>query len=105
MTCPSNICLDLSLRSDTDEQHHDNIWRLSFLSSNGPFTIGDSVMKNNIISTMVARNLLTLKDSRILSKRSDELAFKTLWLSVFIVLALFPIWANAYLLKLAQLNH
>ncbi|KAM1810705.1 hypothetical protein COP2_028046 [Malus domestica] len=74
MTCPSNICLDLSLRSDTDEQRQDNIWRPSFLSSNGPLTIGDSVMKNNITATVVARNLLTPKDNMIISKRSDESA-------------------------------
>ena len=74
MACPSNICLDLSLRSDTDEQHQDNIWRPSFLSSNGPLTVGDSVMKNDITATVVAKNLLTPKDNRILSKRSDELA-------------------------------
>ncbi|KAM1331969.1 hypothetical protein TB1_043624 [Malus domestica] len=74
MTCPSNICLDLSLRSDIDEQRHDNIWHMSFLSSNCPLTVGDSVMKNNITATVVARNFLTPKDNRILSKRSDELA-------------------------------
>ncbi|KAM1408898.1 hypothetical protein ACFX2I_009361 [Malus domestica] len=37
-------------------------------------TIGDFVMKNDITATVVARNLLTPKDNRILSKRSDELA-------------------------------
>ena len=74
MACPSNICLDLSLKSDTDEQRQDNIWRPSFLSSNGPLTVGDSVMKNNITATVVARNLLTPKDNRILSNRSDEAA-------------------------------
>ena len=74
MTCPSNICLDLSIMSDTDEQRQDNIWRTSFLSSNGPLTVEDFVMKNNITATVVARNLLTPKDNRILSKRSDELA-------------------------------
>ena len=68
----SNICLDLSLRIDTDEQRQDNIWRPSFLSSNGPLTVGDSVMKDNITATVVARNLLTPKDNRILSNRSDE---------------------------------
>ncbi|KAM1276209.1 hypothetical protein ACFX2J_028505 [Malus domestica] len=74
MAYPSNICLDLSLRSDTDEQRQDNIWRPSFLSSNGPLTIVDSVMKNNITATIVARNFLTPKDNRIISKRSDESA-------------------------------
>ncbi|KAM1784518.1 hypothetical protein ACFX12_037524 [Malus domestica] len=74
MACPSNICLDLSLRSDTNEHRHDNIWRPSFLSSNGPLIVGDSVMKNNITATVIARNLLTPKDNIILSKRSDESA-------------------------------
>ncbi|KAM0997687.1 hypothetical protein ACFX2C_007543 [Malus domestica] len=74
MACPSTICLDLSLMSDINEQRQDNIWHSSFLSSNGPLTIGDSVMKNNITATVVARNLLTPKDNRILLKRSNELA-------------------------------
>ena len=74
MACPSNICLDLSLRSDTDEQRQDNIWRPSFSTSNGPLTVGASVMQNNITATVVARNLLTPKDNRILSNRSDEAA-------------------------------
>ncbi|RXI04715.1 hypothetical protein DVH24_038989 [Malus domestica] len=60
--------------SDTDEQRHDNIWRPSFLSSNGPLTVGDSVMKNNITATVVARNLLTPRDNKILSERSEESA-------------------------------
>ncbi|KAM2114848.1 hypothetical protein ACFX1Q_023341 [Malus domestica] len=47
---------------------------MSFLSSNDHLTVGDSMMKNNITATMVARNLLTPKDNRILSKWSDELA-------------------------------
>ncbi|KAM2739674.1 hypothetical protein EV2_033767 [Malus domestica] len=76
MTCPSNICLDLSLRSDTDEQRQDNIWRPSFLSSNGPLTVGDSMMKNNITATVVARILLTLRDNKILSERSEESAIQ-----------------------------
>ena len=33
-------------------------------------------MKNNIIATVVARNLLTPKDNRILSKRSNEKAIQ-----------------------------
>ncbi|KAM2584880.1 hypothetical protein TB2_045814 [Malus domestica] len=72
MTCPSNICLDLSLRSDKFEQRQDNIWCTFFLSSNGPLTVGDFVMKNNITATVVARNFLTPKDNKIISKWSDE---------------------------------
>ncbi|KAM2424953.1 hypothetical protein ACFX1W_022451 [Malus domestica] len=74
MACPSNICLDLSLMTNTGEPHQDNIWRPSFLSSNGPLTVGDYVMKNDLTATLVARNLLTPKDNKILSNRSDELA-------------------------------
>ncbi|KAM1060601.1 hypothetical protein COP2_025792 [Malus domestica] len=51
----------------------DNIWRPSFLSTTGPLIVGDSVIKNDITATVVARNLLTPKDNMILSKRSDEL--------------------------------
>ncbi|KAM2607059.1 hypothetical protein TB2_035665 [Malus domestica] len=54
----------------------DNIWRPSFVSPTGPLTVGDSVMKNDMTSAVVARNLLTPKDNRLLSKRSDELAVK-----------------------------
>ena len=74
MACLSNICLDLSFRSDTVEQHQDNMWYPSFLFSNGPLTVEDSVMKNNITATVVARNLLTPRDNKILSERSEELA-------------------------------
>ncbi|KAM1885963.1 hypothetical protein ACFX14_038576 [Malus domestica] len=47
---------------------------MSFLSSNGPLTVGDFVKKNNITAIVVVRNLLTPKDNRILSKWSDETA-------------------------------
>ncbi|KAM1610404.1 hypothetical protein ACFXTN_020807 [Malus domestica] len=46
------------------------------LSPTGPLTVGDSVMKNDMTAAVVARNLLTPKDNRLLSKRSDELAVK-----------------------------
>ncbi|KAM1921130.1 hypothetical protein ACFX15_024842 [Malus domestica] len=42
-------------------------------SPNGPLTIRDSVMKNDTTASVMARNLLIPRDSRILSKRSDEL--------------------------------
>ncbi|KAM1050162.1 hypothetical protein ACFX2A_032626 [Malus domestica] len=54
----------------------DNIWRPSFVSPTGPLTVGDSVMKNDMTAAVVARNLLTPKDNRLLSKQSDELAVK-----------------------------
>ena len=52
----------------------DNIRRLFFLFSNGSLMVGDSMIKNDIIATIEARNLFTPKYNRILSKRSDELA-------------------------------
>ncbi|KAM2197662.1 hypothetical protein ACFX1Q_001033 [Malus domestica] len=72
MACLSNICLDLSLKTNTGEPHQDNIWHPFFLSSNDPLTVGDSVMKNDLTATVVARNLLTPMDNKIFSNRSDE---------------------------------
>ncbi|KAM1462714.1 hypothetical protein ACFXTO_047713 [Malus domestica] len=74
MANPSNIFLDMSLSSDTGAPHQGNIWRPSFSSSNGPLTVEDSVMRDATTATVVARNLITLRDNRILSQRSDELA-------------------------------
>ncbi|KAM1420956.1 hypothetical protein ACFX2I_003269 [Malus domestica] len=54
----------------------DNIWHPSFISPTSPLTVGDSVMKNDMTAAVVAQNLVTLKDNRLLSKRSDELAVK-----------------------------
>ncbi|KAM2540132.1 hypothetical protein TB2_025348 [Malus domestica] len=54
----------------------DNIWRPLFLSPTGPLTVGDSVMKNDMTDAVVARNLLTPKDNRLISERSDELVVK-----------------------------
>ncbi|KAB2602468.1 hypothetical protein D8674_003473 [Pyrus ussuriensis x Pyrus communis] len=69
--------------SDTDEPRQDNIWRLSFLSSNGPLTVEDSMVKDEMIATVVARNLLTPRDNTLFSRRSDELAVRdSLTLSV-----------------------
>ncbi|KAM2997270.1 hypothetical protein FF2_043980 [Malus domestica] len=76
MANPSNICLDLSLSSDTSALRQGNIWCSSFLSSNGPLTVEDSVMRDAITATVVARNLITPRDNRILSRRSDELAIQ-----------------------------
>ncbi|KAM1068070.1 hypothetical protein ACFX2A_000067 [Malus domestica] len=53
-----------------------NIWRPSFISPTGPLTVGDSVMKNDMTVAVMARNLVTPKDNRLLSRRSDELAVK-----------------------------
>ncbi|KAM2578193.1 hypothetical protein TB2_003768 [Malus domestica] len=54
----------------------DNIWRTSFLSPTGYLTIGDSVMKNDMTAAVVAGNLLTPKDNKLVSKLSDELGIK-----------------------------
>ncbi|KAM2154202.1 hypothetical protein ACFX1Q_046053 [Malus domestica] len=73
MACPSDRRLDLNVGEDVDMSSPDNIWHPSFLSPTGLLTVGDSVMKNNITVTVVARNLLTPKNNMILFKRSDEL--------------------------------
>ena len=74
MANSSNLSLELSLSSDTGAPRQGNVWRPSFLSSNGLLTGEDSVMQDATTATIVARNLLTPKDSRLLSGRSDELA-------------------------------
>ncbi|KAM1157739.1 hypothetical protein ACFX2B_028073 [Malus domestica] len=73
---PSDCRFDLNFGEEVAMPSQDNIWRPSFLSPTGPLTIGDYVMKNDMIAAAVARNLLTPKDNRLLSKRSDELAVK-----------------------------
>ncbi|CAN6719972.1 unnamed protein product [Malus baccata var. baccata] len=75
MSGPSDRRFDLNLGEETATPSPDNIWRPSFIST-GHFTVGDSVMKNDMIAAVVARNLLTPKDNKLLSKRSDELAVK-----------------------------
>ncbi|CAN6709408.1 unnamed protein product [Malus baccata var. baccata] len=76
MSGPSDRRFDLNLVEEAAPPSPDNIWRLSFVSPTGPLTVGDSVMKNDMTTAVVARNLLTPKDNRLLSKRSDELAVK-----------------------------
>ncbi|KAM1778073.1 hypothetical protein COP1_044650 [Malus domestica] len=71
----SNICLDLSLSSDTGALRQGNIWCPS-LSSNGPLTVEDFVMRDATTATVVARNLITPRDNRILSRLSDQLAIQ-----------------------------
>ncbi|KAM2480127.1 hypothetical protein PS1_003788 [Malus domestica] len=67
---------DLNLGEEAVPPSPDNIWRPSFISPTGPLTVGDSMMKNDMIAAVVARNLVTPKDNRLLAKRSDELAVK-----------------------------
>ncbi|CAN6716220.1 unnamed protein product [Malus baccata var. baccata] len=83
MSGPSDRRFDLNLGEEAVPPSPDNIWRPSFISPTGLLTVGDSVMKNDMTAAVVARNLVTPKDSRLLSKRSDELAVKeSLGLSV-----------------------
>ncbi|KAM1613884.1 hypothetical protein PS2_002324 [Malus domestica] len=83
MSCPSDLRFDLNFGEEVAMPSQDNIWRPSFLSLTGPLTVGDSVMKNDMTTAVVAKNLLTPKDNRLLSKRFDELAVKdSLTLSV-----------------------
>ncbi|CAN6702238.1 unnamed protein product [Malus baccata var. baccata] len=76
MSGPSDRRFDLNLVEEAAPPSPDNIWRPSFVSPTGPLTVGDSVTKNDMTAAVVARNLLTPKDNRLLSKRSDELAVK-----------------------------
>ncbi|KAM0967432.1 hypothetical protein ACFX1X_023382 [Malus domestica] len=76
MSGPSDRRFDLNFGEETTMPSQDNIWCPSFLSPTGPLTVGDSVMKNDMTAAVVAKNLLTPKDNRLLSKRSDELAVK-----------------------------
>ncbi|KAM1857442.1 hypothetical protein ACFX14_007550 [Malus domestica] len=76
MPGPSDRRFDLNLGEEAVPSSPDNIWRPSFISHTGPFTVGDSVVKNDMTAAVVARNLVTPRDNRLLSKRSDELAVK-----------------------------
>ncbi|CAN6691341.1 unnamed protein product [Malus baccata var. baccata] len=76
MSGPSDRRFDLNFSEEAAMPSQDNVWCPSFLSPTGPLTVEDSVMKNDMTAVVVARNLLTPKDNKLLSKRSDELAVK-----------------------------
>ncbi|KAM1435859.1 hypothetical protein ACFX2I_043751 [Malus domestica] len=76
MSGPSDRRFDLNRGEEVVPPSPDNIWHPSFISPTGPLTVGDSVMKNDMTVAVVARNLVTPKDNRLLSRRSDELAVK-----------------------------
>ncbi|KAM2264078.1 hypothetical protein ACFXTI_040285 [Malus domestica] len=76
MSGPSDRRFNLNFGEEAAMPSQDNIWRPSFLSHTGSLTVRDSVMKNNMTAAVVARNLLTPKDNRLLSKRFDKLAVK-----------------------------
>ncbi|KAM2041369.1 hypothetical protein ACFX16_035191 [Malus domestica] len=68
MSGPSDCRFDLNFGQEATMPSQDNIWRPSFLSPIGHLTVGDSVMKNDMTAAVVARNLLTPKDNKLLSK-------------------------------------
>ncbi|CAN6701629.1 unnamed protein product [Malus baccata var. baccata] len=76
MSGPSDRRFDLNFGEEAVMSPQDNIWYPSFLSPTGLLTVGDFVLKNDMTAVVVARNLLTPKDNRLLSKRFDELAVK-----------------------------
>ncbi|KAM2280402.1 hypothetical protein ACFX1S_041129 [Malus domestica] len=76
MSGPSDCRFDLNLGEEASMPSPDNIWHPSFISPTGPLTIGDSVMKNDMTTAVMARNLITPKDNILLSKQSDKLAVK-----------------------------
>ncbi|KAM2766877.1 hypothetical protein COP1_022736 [Malus domestica] len=76
MSSPFDRRFDLNFGEEAAMPPQDNIWRPSFLSPTGSLTVGDSMIKNDMTAVLVARNLRTPKDNRLLSKRSDELAVK-----------------------------
>ncbi|KAM1811181.1 hypothetical protein ACFX1T_027752 [Malus domestica] len=76
MSGPSDRRFDLNFSEEAIPPSLDNIWRPSFISPTGPLTVRDSMMKNDMTAAVVARNLVTPKDNRLLAKRYDELAVK-----------------------------
>ncbi|KAM1171657.1 hypothetical protein ACFXTH_022001 [Malus domestica] len=76
MSVPFDRRFDLNLGEEAVPPSPDNIWHPSFISLTGPLTVRDSVMKNDMTAAVVARNLVTPKDNRLLAKRSNELAVK-----------------------------
>ncbi|KAM2866848.1 hypothetical protein COP2_022827 [Malus domestica] len=73
---PSDRRFDLNFGEEAAMPSQDNIWHPSLLSPTGSLTVGDSVMKNDMTAAVVARNFLTPKNNRLLSKRFDKLAVK-----------------------------
>ncbi|KAM2724872.1 hypothetical protein EV1_027645 [Malus domestica] len=76
MSGPSDRPFDLNLGEEASMPSPYNIWPLYFISPTGPLTVGDSVMKNDMTAAVVTRNLVTPKDNRLLSERSNKLAVK-----------------------------
>ncbi|KAM2409052.1 hypothetical protein ACFX1X_028005 [Malus domestica] len=82
MSGPSDRRFDLNLGEEASMPSPDNIWRPSFISLTGPFTVRDLVMKNDMTAAVVARNLVTLKDKDYFPNDLMSWLLKILWLSV-----------------------
>ncbi|KAM2580936.1 hypothetical protein TB1_003264 [Malus domestica] len=76
MSSLSDRHFDLKFSEEIVPPSPDNIWCPSFISPTGPLTVGNSVMKNDMTAAVVAWNLVTPKDNRLLAKQFDELAVK-----------------------------
>ncbi|KAM1944978.1 hypothetical protein ACFX13_000014 [Malus domestica] len=76
MSGPSDRRFDLNLGEGAAPPSPDNIWSPSLITPTGPLTVRDSVMKNDMTTAVVARNLVTPRDNRLLARQSDELAVK-----------------------------
>lgn len=84
MASSSRLNLDLNLASPGQEiqritgQASGNaaVWHPNFVSSRGPITEMDSVMRDNDVAAGVARNLLTPKDMRVLGKKDEHTAIE-----------------------------
>ncbi|KAM1302182.1 hypothetical protein ACFX2H_013134 [Malus domestica] len=74
MSGPSDHRFDLNLGEEAAMPSPDNIWRPFFISPTSPLTVRDSVMKNDMTAAVVARNLVTPKDNRLLLVVKDSLA-------------------------------
>ncbi|KAM2227873.1 hypothetical protein ACFXTI_014637 [Malus domestica] len=75
MSGPSDRRFDLNFGEEAALPSQDNICRPSFLSPTGSLTVGDYVMKNDMTVAVMARNILTPKDNRLLSKQSERTRF------------------------------
>ncbi|KAM1048633.1 hypothetical protein ACFX2C_027824 [Malus domestica] len=104
MSGPSDRRFDLNLGEGATPPSPDNIWRPSFISPTGPLTVGDSVMKNDMTATVVARNLVTPEITDCSLDGLMNWRLRSLWLLACSVRVLCPTWPNAYLLEPVTLN-
>ncbi|KAM1725035.1 hypothetical protein TB1_022460 [Malus domestica] len=102
---PSDRRFDFNFDEEAVPSSPDNIWRPSFISPTGPLTVGDSVVKNDMTAAVVARNLVTPRDTDYFPNGLMSWLLRILWLSVCSVQVLCLIWLNVYLLEPVKLNH